>query len=214
MFEREIRDIERYLEAVEHLGGEVERLHLGPPASEEAVTAVERELGVSLPVAFRRVLTEFASTVRFHWHAGEPNFPAPFDDIFSGELSIGLHEMVALEHSRRDWIEACFPDPTSPYDKVWHDKLAFMSVVNGDMLAMDLNPEARGRIVYLSHDGGDGHGYVMAEDMIDLIRRWAPLGCPGAEDWQWLPFAGPSGAPIDPSGPNALRWRELMLGKV
>jgi len=93
---------------------------------------------------------------------------------------------------------------------VWHDKLAFAEVGNGDLLAFDTAVSDDGPIVYLSHDDGDGHGKRMADNFVDLMERWSPLGCPGSEDWQWIPFCDTSSGLIDPNGPNADRWRQWL----
>lgn len=45
---------------------------------------------------------------------------------------------------------------------------------------------------------------------MDLVHRWAPLACPGSEDWQWLPFVPWDEGPIDPTCANAVSWSELM----
>ena len=51
------------------------------------------------------------------------------------------------------WIDICYPDYNNPYDKIFHNKLAFQKVSNGDLFAIDLEEESYGKIVYLSHDG-------------------------------------------------------------
>lgn len=81
-----------------------------------------------------------------------------------------------------------FPNANDPYDVVWHNKAAFYDVGNGDYLAFDLAEAQHGSVVYLSHDDGQGHGYVLAADFADLLERWVPIACTGGEDWQWLPF--------------------------
>jgi pimeloyl-ACP methyl ester carboxylesterase len=111
---------------------------------------------------------------------------------------------------RRSWVEEVFPDPSDPYDAVWHDKLAYADVGNGDLLALDLGREANGAVVYLSHDDGEGHGYRLASDFADLLRRWVPLACAGGEDWQWLPFTTSPTSEIDPNGANGLLWRNAL----
>jgi hypothetical protein len=58
------------------------------------------------------------------------------------------------------------------------------SVGNEDLLALDLADATRGAVVYLSHDDDEGHGYKLAPDFADLVRRWMPLACTGSEDWQ------------------------------
>lgn len=103
-----------------------------------------------------------------------------------------------------------FPDPDDPYDRVWHHKLPFMEVGNGDYLALDLDRDARGRVIYLSHDDGEGHGRAMAASFEDLLVRWIPLACPGAEDWQWLPFCSRPDGGIDPWSEAAREWTALV----
>jgi len=39
--------------------------------------------------------------------------------------------------------------------------------------------------------------------LIDFLRRWTPLGCPGPEDWQWLPFTSKGTTMLDPDGEAA-----------
>ena len=63
-------------------------------------------------------------------------------------------------------------------------------------------------MVYLSHDDGEGHGFRLGDNFADFIDRWTLLGCPGAEDWQMLPFIHSSTSGIDPWCENARRWRQ------
>jgi hypothetical protein len=98
---------------------------------------------------------------------------------------------------------AGLPDPDDPYDRVWHGKYPLLRVPNGDLVAVD----ADGQVVYLSHDDGEGHGYVLGQDVFDFLERWTALGCPGPEDWQWLPFTSGSDQGLDPEGENGRSWR-------
>ncbi|MBO9701771.1 MAG: hypothetical protein J7604_16310 [Sporocytophaga sp.] len=52
-----------------------------------------------------------------------------------------------------------------------------------------MEPNNYGKIVYLGHDDGEGHGYIMANSFSDLLNKWTKLGCVGGEDWQWLPLS-------------------------
>ncbi|OLB87117.1 MAG: hypothetical protein AUI15_30075 [Actinobacteria bacterium 13_2_20CM_2_66_6] len=127
--------------------------------------------------------------MEFAWFAPtEHTFPSPFHEIFSGNLSWSLNGLPDLITAVRGWVDDVFPDPTDPYDRVWHHKLPFMEVGNGDYLALDVDEDTHGRVVYLSHDDGEGHGRTMAASFEELLIRWIPRACPGAEDWQWLPF--------------------------
>lgn len=214
----ELRDLlESHSEVLAHSEGleemdieiDVHAPEVAPPATDEQVDAVEAELGVALPESFRAALTTISAAVDWSWWA-DGDFPEPFDQIFSGNLRWSIDTIVRTDERRKDWIEAVFPDPDNYFDASWRNKVAFQSVGNGDLLAIDLDPAQAGAVVYLSHELGAGHGYVLAHSLGDLIDRWVPLGCPGGEDWQWLPFVPWDEGPIDPTGPNAQRWIELL----
>jgi hypothetical protein len=92
-----------------------------------------------------------------------------------------------------------FCDASDPYDRVWHHKVPFMEVANGDFLALDLSQDRHGRVVYLSYDDGEGHGRAMARLVRGLAHPMDPLAGPEAEDRHWLPFCTGPDAGIDPS---------------
>ena len=199
------------LQACSRLGGEARPLEIGPAADPAAVDGIERQLGVALPAAFRRVLLELSAEVEFSWYLPDGyDLPKPFHQIFGGGCSWSLRRLPEIQESLSGWVSSVFPNPADPYDRVWHDKLGFMEVGNGDMLALDLAPASFGRVVYLSHDDGEGHGYFLGDDFPDFIGRWSELGCPGAEDWQWLPFTEDKHGPLQPNGGRAAEWRALF----
>lgn len=199
---------EASLKACELKGGETRDLFISDPAPEADIRSVESIIGFNLPVDFRKVLLEFSSAVRFSWFLpDEAELPEEFREIFGGGCSWNLARLVEVEERRRSWVRECFPNANDPYDLVWHNKLAFLEVGNGDLLALDLNL-LNSSVVYLSHDDGEGHGYRLGDNFIDFIERWSLLGCPGAEDWQMLPFISSSTSGLQPHGENAIKWRD------
>ncbi len=213
MFEQELVTLRLFLAAVTRAGGDALPLRVSQPAEEQAIVEVEGVLGFRFPEAFRHLLSRFAASFDFQWFvAEEASLPDPFGANFSGVLWWDLEQVAEIDAQREIWATTLFPDPADRCGLIWRDKLAFARVGNGDLLALDLNESNYGRVIYLSHDDGPGNGVVMAEDMIQLVRQWAPLGCPGAEDWQWMHFLSGPGSGIDPLCQNALRWRELWLG--
>lgn len=62
-------------------------------------------------------------------------------------------------------------------------------------------------VVYLSHEGGEGHGRVLGHSMLDFIDRWTLLGCVGPEEWLMLPFLHREAPYLDPVGESAQQWR-------
>ena len=181
------------------------------PASAADVEWMETFLGVGLPPALRRFFLEYARSVDFRWQLPD-GFPVAqrFEGIFCGGFSLSLAALQGHEPSRREWVTGCFPDPSNAYDAVWYQKLAVIPIMNGDYIGIDLRPEHHGEVVYMSHDDGDGHGYVLGADIIDFLRRWTPLGCPGPEDWQWLPFTSGKASMLEPDGEAAREWRRTL----
>jgi hypothetical protein len=199
-------------EAIKLLGGESDGVSIGKPVSEKQVVEIEAKLGYRLPESFRDVVLNFAGSVDFGWQLNDCiELPEEFVGIFGGECIWNINELIEIDEARKDWVRECFPDEEDEYDRIWHNKLAFMHIANGDMIAFDLEnyPEST-PVVYLSHDGSDSHGYILGQDFKDFINRWTRIGCPGAEDWQMMPFIDTPTGGINPEGENALKWRELI----
>ena len=204
-------DLQSILTKLGAQGYSVEELVFGPAASDAEILRLEEELGLSLPSSLRAVLATISGHLDFAWFALEElQFAAPFESNFSGALQWSLNGLRSCEASRQMWISTCFPDVTNDYDRVWHDKLAFQEVGNGDLIAVDLRRECEGKIVYLSHDQGEGHGLVLAPSFEDFVERSVALACTGGEDWQWLPFTARRVEGLDSSGDNARSWRALL----
>ena len=189
---------------------DVRPLTVMSPADPRQVAEVESAVGTKLPGAFRDALLEVSAHVEFRWFAGERRFARPFHQNFSGDLHWSVDLAAQAEAGRKGWCSAVFSNTGDPYDAVWHDKLAFYEVGNGDLLAFDLAGDKHGQVVYLSHDDGEGHGYVLARDFRDLLARWLPLGCAGGEDWQWLPFTASPDSGLEPHSEPAMAWLRIL----
>ena len=203
--------LEKILYLIKDLGGESRKLIYEKPASENDLTIIENELGFKIPNDFRNVLLNESSHLEFKWFLPD-NFELPdaLNEIFCGEIHWGTKFLVDFNKSKDDWIKECFPDPNNEYDKVWHKKFVFQEVGNGDYLSIDISDENYGRIIYLSHDDGEGHGFIMANSFTELLKDWLNLGCPGGEDWQWIPFTKDKFSGIDSESENAIQWKKLI----
>ncbi|WP_346780829.1 SMI1/KNR4 family protein [Paenibacillus sp. PastM-2] len=127
--------------------------------------------------------------------------------MFIGDFSWSIKSIVAAEEERKGWEQQVFSDLDDEYDRVWHNMLGFMAVGNGDFVAFDLSVPADPPVVYLSHDGGDGHGYSLGDNFMDFMDRWSKIGCVGCEDWQLIPFMDSPVSGILPDSDNAKLWR-------
>jgi hypothetical protein len=203
--------LESFLKVIETLGGNTKPLVFTSVASEAEVLDIEQKLGFRLPAEFRDTLLTVSSHCEFRWFLpDEFELPPVLRQLFSGELHWSIELLWQFNEAREGWIREVFSNPEDEYDKVWYNKFVFQEVGNGDLIAIDLLPESYGKVVYLSHDDGEGHGYVMANSFKALLTDWVELGCVGGEDWQWLPFCENKLAGIDPNSENALLWKQII----
>ena len=204
-----------FLEKIEDLGGEVEPLTIEKPATEEEIKAVEAKLGYTLPPHFREVLLENTAHLEFGWDIDDIideediSLPDKLAEIFRGKLLFGLDLLLDYEQDRQDWEGEVYPNSDKEYDRVWHNKMSFFQVGNGDYIAIELEPENYGKVVYLSHDGSENHGLYIADNFKEFLMNYAAVGCTGGEDWQWEPFYT-KGKGIDPTSKNAKTWYKVL----
>ena len=214
-----INELKKFQKGIENIGGYIRETKIEISAKEEEIAEIEQKLGYRIPEEFRDILLNYSSHFEYYWsiyrEQGEEQIEVPdnLKVIFSGNLHWGLYFLIDFEESRKGWVDICYPDYNNDYDKVWHNKLAFCEVGNGDYIAIELEKENYGRIVYLSHDGGEGHGYYLADNFKELLNNWSKVGCVGGDDWQWELFCT-EGKGIDPDCKNAKLWREYIFSKI
>ena len=214
-FELFKKRLDLFLEKIEDLGGEVEPLTIEKPATEEEVKAVEAKLGYTLPAHFREVLLENTAHLEFGWDIDDIideediSLPDKLAEIFRGKLLFGLDLLLDYEEDRQDWEGEAYPNSDKEYNRVWHNKMSFFQVGNGDYIAIELEPENYGKVVYLSHDGSENHGLYIADNFKEFLMNYAAVGCTGGEDWQWEPFYT-KGKGIDPTSKNAKTWYKVL----
>ena len=204
-----------FLEKIEDLGGETDPLTIEKPATEDEIKAVEAKLGYTLPPYFREVLLENTAHLEFGWNINDIideediSLPDKLAEIFRGKLLFGLDLLLDYEEDRQDWEGEAYPNSDKEYDRVWHNKMSFFQVGNGDYIAIELEPENYGKVVYLSHDGSENHGLYIADNFKEFLMNYAAVGCTGGEDWQWEPFYT-KGKGIDPTSKNAKTWYKVL----
>lgn len=203
--------IEIITSRIKELGGEVQEVCIDEPSTLEQVILVEETLGIKLPNSFKKVLLEFSGNFSLRWFLSDDmQIPNEFSEIFCGTPHWSLENLFELEKERKDWIDTAFPNPEDEYDVVWHNKLAFCEVGNGDYLAFDMKDDIDAPIIYLSHDVGEGHGYKIANNFIEFIENWLRVAFVGCEDWQWLPFTTSFESGINPDDETAKKFRNWL----
>ncbi|MBU1308997.1 MAG: SMI1/KNR4 family protein [Gammaproteobacteria bacterium] len=206
-----IENWKTFAEAVKAIGGDLRAFTVEEPATEKDILGLEERLGFSLPASLREVLVNFSRKVEFRWFFPDKyELEGELSAIFSGDRHWSLDWIYDFNESKNGWVERCFPNKDDPYDVVWHNKLAFHEVGNGDYLAIDLSSPGSEPVVYLSHDDGDGHGVELANNFKDFLCESSLIGCVGGEDWQQLPFIENGKKHIDGNCGNAIRLRKAL----
>lgn len=79
-----------------------------------------------------------------------------------------------------------------------------------DFLSIDLEKENYRKIVYISHDGDDMHGYILADSFSEFVETISILGAVGLECWQMEVFTNAKTTKLDATCENAELWREFI----
>lgn len=206
--------MERAIAAARSLGGLGSIETVAAPASAGQVRDVEASLGIKLPDALARVFTEFSAKVHAEGRLDENALLTDFEDIDAGELHWDLEELPELERSRTAWVNASFPDPENPYDRFWQGKLAVLHVMNGDLLALDVERPGGGSLILLSQDGSGSHRTALGPDFLVAHERWSRLGFPGPEVWQWDQFVSSPVSGLEPDSEASRSWIEGFAGEA
>lgn len=206
-----IKKWDKTLHAVSQLGGEIEPCVIQDKATKEELLRVEQVLGYPIPMSFKTVLETFSSEVSMRWFFhSDYELDGDLSGIFSGVCYWSLHELLKINEEKNEWVRMCFSDEKDTYNRVWHNKLAFQEVGNGDFIAIDLTADAYESVVYLSHDGDTSNGMVLGHDFTDYVTRISEIGCCGPEDWQLMPFIPNPNGGICLDGKNACRIKQLF----
>lgn len=181
-------------------------------ATDYEIEELEEKLSMKLPISLKNTLLNFSKEFHFRAHLSEDfKLPKELEGIFSAVFEISLEGILYAEEGRYSWMKECFPNDKDEYDKVWHNKFGFMSVGNGDVIAFDLEDNNDDpKVVYLSHDDGEGHGVVLGNNFIDYMERIIAVGCCGSEDWQMMPFIKNKYDGIITNCENANTYRKLI----
>lgn len=187
---------------------------IAPCCLEDKVQEIENNLSLKFPQQIRSFFLQYSSCVDFCAFLPDDfcdTLPDELSEIFSACFQISLDEVERAEENRLDWVKSVFLNEDDEYDKVWHNKLGIMTVGNGDIIALDIiHDKENPSVVYLSHDGGEGHGAILGKDFNTFLVNLIKIGGCGNEDWQMLPFITDSEAGINPDCENAKKYRELI----
>lgn len=195
--------LDSFAAMVTSFGGEIVTSSISDPVAETDVIKAEKRLGYTFPPRFRAFVTGESGGLEFHWTLDEDQaiqLDGASEPIFGSDFRWSFDELVSETATfQAQDIEA----DELLLEMVGRDKIILATAANGDMFAVGLSGEIEDRILYLSHDLEDIHRYVVAVDIADLMRRYAPLGFAGPEFWIWEQFTNGRTTMIDPSSERA-----------
>jgi hypothetical protein len=186
------------VEAVQARGGAVSALSVSSDAPRD-LSELRAELRPVAPVPHNVTrLLALVTHARFEWRLDA----VPNRQWASwGDAHWSVPDVIGAELHRRNWVDEVFNRPDDPYDAVWQESFGFMVLGNDDIIGVDAST---GYVVYASHDDADAHGAVLGTTVVDFVRRWTQIGCPGPDGWSWEQDTGTEG--IEVGGAGALRW--------
>jgi len=203
------KQIIRIEKAMKEIGGDFRFLDFDEPSNQEEIICIESVIKRKLPEDFKKFALTVSRKISFDWMLPD-NFKMPEELLYVkwGLLCCDIGVITELENRRKSYVKVVADgnefDPE--YYTPWRNNLPFHFIANGDLLSFD----SMGRVIYLSHDYGKGHGYKLADSFTDLINRWLPLGCVGPEDTQWMNFVTGPESGILPDCEAANKFRRLM----
>jgi len=164
-----------------------EKLEIEMPIDESIIHTLEEEIGKSIPLQLKELLTEFSAGVYLYYQIEEEK-PNAFQKIFSGDFRYDLDALIRLNNYFPYWMEAALdeeshaPEVVAITRSIKDNKTAFMEVNTGDFIAID---DFTNEVIFFDHEGGPMHGKILGKDLNDFLTRWSIMGFFGIEDWQF-----------------------------
>jgi hypothetical protein len=170
---------------------DTEELEIKSTVTANDFISLENHLDITYPDDFKEILTNYSSGILLNWQIEGEETEGEYKEIFCGGGRGYLWDFSTLKddyENYQGWIKECFSNEDDEYDKVWYNKIPFLDVPNGDVIAFGEKATTGNPVIYLSHDGSDFHGHKLGDNFVDFITKWTKLGCIGTEEWQFEVF--------------------------
>ena len=194
---------------------EVRSAAVAAPSRPADVTAVEQELGLTLPGSLRELFGRGAAALDCRY-VFEPDgraldeLGAILSDqrrIYGGARLGPLSELPGFAAAVAKWADETWVAETPDQLAIWKAALPFTSTDNGDYLALDVRTgEPDPPVVYLNHDDESA---IIAPNLVAFLNAWEQLAYLGPEHWLLLEFVDGRGH-LDPDSDRAARLRRLL----
>lgn len=175
------------------------------PATQQEIEELEDFLGYRLPSTFRHTLLHFSKSVNLWWNFYEDQLsqtlPKELNQSVFGKIDWSLYEIQDLEELADEFDTGMYD--IEDYRSPLHGKLQFMTVLNGDIIAFDMQAIGEPPIVYW--DVETDELTYLANSFHSFIERLNKLHFVGNDIWIYEPFLTDQG--LDPNSQNAQNWK-------
>ncbi len=199
------------VKSMESKGWDIYNLQIEEPAPFQLINQIEKNTNQNFPEDFKTVLCEYSSAVRINWHMNEDHIEE-FDGIFCGAGYGYIWDISLLEElyeSYQLWLNLC--NPNDEYYATYYNKIPFISVPNGDLIAFEkeiINGESA--VIYLGKQAGELDGKRLAKSFTEFISKWSNIGLVGTEEWQLSPFYDYENEELSSDNDQVRLWKSIL----
>ena len=216
-YEEILKTMSRWMEAYKPICDKDDSplFQLEPPATEEEISAAEKQINRRLPDSLRTFFLCHARYLKLTAYFSDDflkKLPSSIHSLFSAFLELSLDDLPLLNESCQEAIHVCLVEPEHPSAAQLQNVLPLTWVPCGDYLIFDYSQDAFDPpVLYLDLYAAEYHLYVLGHSFGDFLERYAAVGLCGTEDSQMAPFLPNKTDGIQPDCPNAKLFRSFFF---
>lgn len=208
-----------FAENCKRLHGDVDiEIDVAPPITAREMESVAQRMSLGLPDPLRRFYVEGAQRCKCTYvtapETGDVTSIFPYQSyLYGGARICDANEMPDYQRECEVWAEGFdeyFDERNANDSLLWHRSVPFMTVGNGDHVALDVGSSvSEPPVVYLCHDG-EGCSTVIASSFDAFMETWEKLCYVGPAIWLLSDFLDPTTGLICSQTPKAEALRKMF----
>jgi hypothetical protein len=233
-----ISRLRHFVEKCRELKGDVRiEIDIDEPASESDIHKIAQLLPHGIPADLQHFYMNGARSITCRYiidnydnRLGEVyQSSTPGSYVGGGLNRWSLDSLIATQRHFNDWLEG-LDERGDPDALIWHKCMPFVTIPNGDMLALEITTDGSpNKVVYLDHDGSPSRiaqlliaellkidydiqsdTKVIAESFDKFMEIWEEVCYIGPEKWEMHPFIDVQTGMLTPDVPEADKLRQCF----
>lgn len=216
-YEEILKTMSRWMEAYKPICDKDDSplFQLEPPATEEEISAVEKQINRRLPDSLRTFFLHHSRYLKLTAYFSDDflkKLPSSIHSLFSAFLELSLNNLPLLNQSCQECIQLAFIESEHPSAALLQNVLPLTWVPCGDLLVFDYSQDAFDPpVLYLDSYAAEYHLCVLGHSFGDFLKRYAAVGLCGTEDTQMAPFLPNKTDGIQSDCPKAKLFRSFFF---